>query len=107
MEISETHNSVWSVWAKGKVLPVAELKNTRERPWRVLKKKKKKSWKCTANPRWHTAIKPPLRQARLQSMLVNTQQALFTSQGDREEKDTDDCGTNVEYIERLSNIRNG
>ena len=41
MEISETHNSVWSVWAKGKVLPVAELKNTRERPWIVLKKKKK------------------------------------------------------------------
>lgn len=52
-------------------------------------------------------IKPPLKQARLQSMLVNTQQALFTSQGDRKEKDTDDCGTNVEYIERLSNIRNG
>lgn len=43
MEISETHNSVWRVWAKGKVLPVAELKNTRERPWRVLKKKKKKN----------------------------------------------------------------
>lgn len=41
MEISETHNSVWSVWAKGKVFPVAELKNTRERPWIVLKKKKK------------------------------------------------------------------
>lgn len=36
-------------------------------------------------------------------MLVNTQQALFTSQGDRKEKDTDDCGTNVEYTKRLSN----
>ena len=40
MEISETHNNVWRVWGKGKVFTVVELKNTRERPWRVLKKKK-------------------------------------------------------------------
>ena len=41
MEISEIHNNVWRVWGKGKVFTVVELKNTRERPWTVLKKKKK------------------------------------------------------------------
>ena len=69
--------------------------------------KKKKYWTWTAKPHWHTVIKPPLNQARIQNTLANAKQALPISQGNRKEKDTDDCGANVEYIKRLSNIWNG